>query len=98
VYAPYTNGWLTGITAAEGGGCPGTIALATLSYYPNTMVNQVAHANGVTDTYGKDPNDMARPASVCTSGAATNWITGTYQYDGPATSGKSAPTPTSTTS
>ena len=46
------------------------------------MVNQVVHANGVTDTYGKDPNDMARPASISTSGAATNWATGTYQYDG----------------
>jgi len=55
---------------------------SSLSYYPNTMINQVVHANGVTDTYGKDPNDMARPASIATSGAATNWSTGTYQYDG----------------
>ena len=68
----YTNGFLTAVPSFAG----------SISYYPNTMVNQVAHANGVTDTYGKDPNDMARPASISTSGAATNWITGTYQYDG----------------
>ena len=68
----YTNGFLTAVPSFAG----------SISYYPNTMVNQVAHANGVTDTYGKDPNDMARPASISTSGAATNWLTGTYQYDG----------------
>ena len=68
----YTNGFLTAVPSFAG----------SISYHPNTMVNQVAHANGVTDTYGKDPNDMARPASISTSGAATNWATGTYQYDG----------------
>jgi hypothetical protein len=40
------------------------------------MLNQVVHANGVTATYGKDPNDLRRPASIATTGAATNWSTG----------------------
>ena len=45
-------------------------------------LNQIAHANGVTVTYGKDPDDMPRPASITTTGAATSWATGTYAYDG----------------
>jgi transcription termination factor Rho len=40
------------------------------------MLNQVVHANGVTVTHGVDPNAMRRPASIATSGAATNWSTG----------------------
>ena len=67
----YTNGWLTDVTG-----------YATLSYWTNGMVNAIVHANGVTDTYGKDANDLARPASIATSGAASNWSSGTYQYDG----------------
>ena len=80
----YTNGWLTGVTDAGTGGCPGTTTLATLSYYPNHMVSQVAHGNGVTDSYDKDPNDIGRPARIATSNvlSAGNWISGTYQYDG----------------
>jgi hypothetical protein len=40
------------------------------------MLHQVVHANGVTVTHGKDPDDMLRPASIATTGAASNWSTG----------------------
>ncbi len=41
------------------------------------------HSNGVTDTQGVDTTKwLARPLSISTSGAATNWSTGTYKYDG----------------
>jgi hypothetical protein len=40
--------------------------------------------SGVTDTYAKDPNDIARPASVRVQGplGLTLWYTRTYTYDG----------------
>ncbi len=84
VCSSYANGWLTGITDAGAGGCPGTTTLATLSYYPNHMVSQVAHGNGVTDSYDKDPNDIGRPARIATANVLSggNWVSGTYQYDG----------------
>jgi RHS repeat-associated protein len=45
---------------------------------------QVAHANGVTETIARDPDWMARPASISTSGVdgGANWSSGTYSYDG----------------
>jgi RHS repeat-associated protein len=84
VCSSYANGWLTGVTDAGAGSCPGTTTLASLSYYPNHMVSQVAHGNGVNDLYDKDPNDIGRPARIATANVlnAGNWISGTYQYDG----------------
>jgi hypothetical protein len=54
----------------------GVVALFSISYHPNLMLHQVVHANGVTVTHGKDPDDMLRPASIATTGAASNWSTG----------------------
>jgi hypothetical protein len=68
----YTNGFLTAVPSFA----------TSISYHPNMMVNAVAHANGVTDTQGVDPNAMPRPASIATSGATQNWSSGTYAYDG----------------
>jgi hypothetical protein len=53
----YTIGFLTAVPSFAG----------SIGYYPNTMINQVAHANGVTSTYCKDLNDMAHPASPATA-------------------------------
>ena len=39
----YTNGFLTAVPSFAG----------SISYEPITKVNQVAHANGVTDTFGE---------------------------------------------
>jgi RHS repeat-associated protein len=68
----YTNGFLTSVPNYAN----------TISYHPNGMVNQVAHSNGVTWTQAAAPYGMARPASYETAGAATNWTSGTYVYDG----------------
>jgi RHS repeat-associated protein len=78
----YTQGLLTGV--CEGSAPPTcTTNYATpISYHPNVMVNAVQHANGVMVTYARDDNDMRRPKSIATSGAATNWSSGTYGYDG----------------
>lgn len=60
----------------------------TISYHPNGLVNQVAHANSigviVTDTHTLDPNKMLRPRQIksMTSGAATVWDSGLYEFDG----------------
>lgn len=68
----YTRGWLTSV--------PGYAN--AISYHANGMINQVAHANGVTYTQALDPNAMRRPASYSTTGATTNWTSGAYAYDG----------------
>ena len=44
--------------------------------------SQVIQANGVTDSWGMEPNNMARPASIAMTGAATDWATGPYAFDG----------------
>jgi RHS repeat-associated protein len=76
----YTDDLLTAV------GIPGNgVAYAgSITYHPNLMVNQVAHANSLTDTYANDPNLMARPASitVTTPAAVVRWATGAYGYDG----------------
>jgi RHS repeat-associated protein len=72
----YTNGFLTSV--ASGG-----LTYATISYQVNGMVNQVVHANGITDTQAVDASGIRRPGSITsTFGAATRWTTGTYNYDG----------------
>jgi hypothetical protein len=70
----YTQGLLTGVT--------GAVSYGTLTYHPNLLVNQVAHANGVAETQGNDPNEMRRPLSVGASGTYTSWSSGNYGYDG----------------
>jgi RHS repeat-associated protein len=72
VSATYTNGFLTAIPSYA----------TSIAYSVNTMLSQVAGGNGVTVTYGLDTNHLPRPASIATSGAATNWSTGAYAYDG----------------
>ena len=71
VQPTYTQGFLTTI--------PG---YGSISYHPNLLVNQVLHDNDVTETQANDPNAMRRPASISAAGAAANWTTGTYSYDG----------------
>ncbi len=71
----YTDGALTSISGFTTG--------IGITYHQNGMVNQMAHANGVTDTQGADPNWMRRPASLSSAyGATTRWSSGTYVYDG----------------
>ena len=53
----------------------------TITYHPNSLLRNVAHANGVIDTWHNDPNDMARPRQIFASGSAS-WDSGLYQYDG----------------
>lgn len=72
----YTLGYLTSV--ASGG-----LTYATINYHLNRMVNQVAHANGITDTHTVDATGMQRPGSITsTFGGTTRWTTGTYSYDG----------------
>jgi RHS repeat-associated protein len=70
----YTNGYLTGVNGYTTG--------AGITYYGNGMVASVTHANGVTATYGLDPNGMPRPASIAATGPFGTWTTGSYAYDG----------------
>lgn len=58
----YIAGWLTGVNAPYTGS-------GTISYHENGMVNQVIHANGVTDTQTPDGSGMPRPGSIATTGA-----------------------------
>jgi RHS repeat-associated protein len=54
-----------------------------ITYYPNGMVSGVTHFNNVTAAYGRDPNGLARPASITVSGpGGVLWSTGPYAYDG----------------
>ena len=48
------------------------------------MLGNVVHLNGVSVAHAVDPNWMARPASISTSGVASgpNWNSGNYVYDG----------------
>jgi hypothetical protein len=57
-----TNGWLSRVH--EGA----TNYASSISYHANGMVNQVVHPNSTTDTFAKDANDIARPASVTVRG------------------------------
>ncbi|MFZ5785475.1 MAG: RHS repeat-associated core domain-containing protein, partial [Acidobacteriota bacterium] len=74
----YASGFLTGVKQ-------GADTIAEVSYHGNTMINAIAHGNGVTVTHGPDPNAMRRPALIATSGVTGtpgNWDTGAYTYDG----------------
>jgi RHS repeat-associated protein len=73
VSSTYDQGLLASVTGYSG----------TLSYHSNGMVNQVPHANGVTDNYTIATDAMARPASIASvRGTTTLWSTGGYRYDG----------------
>ncbi|MCP3996496.1 MAG: hypothetical protein GY722_15785, partial [bacterium] len=72
VMSTYAKGYLTGVTG-----------LASIDYHRNQTVDEIVHANGVTDAYGEDPNKMPRPESItATLGAQTLWASGDYRYDG----------------
>jgi RHS repeat-associated protein len=71
----YTQGLLTGVSS-------GALTYGTLSYYPNLLVSQVVHRNGVIETQGNDPNEIRRPSSLAASGPFPGWSSGTYAYDG----------------
>jgi RHS repeat-associated protein len=71
----YVQGLLTGVSANG-------ITYGTISYYPNLLVNQVTHGNGVVDTQGNDPFSMRRPASEGAAGSWASWSSGAYTYDG----------------
>ncbi|MCP3998926.1 MAG: RHS repeat-associated core domain-containing protein [bacterium] len=72
VMSTYAKGYLTGVTG-----------WASIDYHRNHTVDEVVHANGVTDAYGEDPNKMSRPKSItATLGAQTLWASGDYRYDG----------------
>jgi RHS repeat-associated protein len=75
VQLAYTQGLLTGVTS-------GATTYGTISYYPNLLVSQIAHGNGVTETQGNDPNEMRRPSSLAASGPWASWSSGGYSYDG----------------
>jgi RHS repeat-associated protein len=78
----YTYGWLTALPSYTGT-APGQAAGVGITYYPNGLVKDIAHSNGVVDTQANDPNGMTRPASITASLSGTPlWATGTYQYDG----------------
>ena len=70
----YTQGSLTSV--------PGYAS--SISYHPNLMLSQIAHSNGVTDTWAIATNKMRRPLQISTSGVsgAANFNTGTFAYDG----------------
>jgi RHS repeat-associated protein len=68
----YNRGFLSGV--------PGYAT--SIAYHPNQTPSQVVHANGVSWNQAMDPNHMARPASISTASALTNWASGTYSYDG----------------
>jgi hypothetical protein len=53
-----------------------------ISYYPNLLVSQVVHRNGVMDTQGNDPFSMRRPSSEGAAGSFASWSSGAYTYDG----------------
>ncbi len=53
-----------------------------ITYSVNMMPSQLSFPNGVSVSLGLDPANIQRVASIATSGASTNWSTGTYGFDG----------------
>lgn len=74
----FARGWLSTVKTTGGS------SWATVDYHPNGQMKQVVHRNGVTVAHGLDPNYMARPSSITTSGVSGggNWISGLYSFDG----------------
>ncbi len=52
------------------------------SYHGNGMPATTTHGNGVVDHQTVDSSGMARPGRIYTTGANSNWDSGTYRYDG----------------
>ena len=78
----FTEGRLTAVSGYTGT-APGQTMGIGITYHPNGQINQVAHVNSVVATYGLDPNNLPRPASINASKAGTTlWDTGLYKYDG----------------
>lgn len=82
----YTGGYLTSIGE---GTASGLFYVNRLNYHPNGMLAEVKFpADGTTNDGNiiwrqeNDPNSMARPRSISTSGLNSNWNSGTYGYDG----------------
>ncbi len=86
----HTNGFLTAVTGTGTtlGGMPtSSVYASAITYWPNLVVAQVTHGNGVVDTQANDPNAMRRPQSVAATfgtgvGVPTLWKTDNYAYDG----------------
>jgi len=73
ISSTYTEGFLSAI--------PGYAS--SITYHDNAMVNQVAHTNGVTDTWQADPYLKPRPQRVfAQAGTVTRWSSGLLLYDG----------------
>jgi RHS repeat-associated protein len=72
LFHKYTNGWLTEVLGF----------VPAVSYLPNGQVHQLAHSNGVLDTFGADPHGLPRPSSLGASGPAASWASGALTFDG----------------
>ena len=73
----YAEGLLEGVTGYA----------SSVTYHPNSLVDSIQHTNGVTVIHGRDPRNMARPASIEIEGPNINdWTlgggAGTFTYDG----------------
>jgi YD repeat-containing protein len=62
----YTKGLLTQVSFTANSATSNN----AITYWPNGLVYQVQHSNGVTDTQLEDTNGMARPGGYQTTGAA----------------------------
>ena len=68
----YDNGFLVSVS----GYAP------ELAYHGNGALARVQHANGLTDTLGRDPDWMSRPSGLSTAGSGGDlWSSGTFTYD-----------------
>ncbi|MCZ7651661.1 MAG: RHS repeat-associated core domain-containing protein [Thermoanaerobaculia bacterium] len=83
----YANGYLRTIEDETNAASPVPLA-SDLRYHRNGMLSEVVHASGVVEQIGADPKGMARPSYHRTTGvigpygAAGDWSSGTYAYDG----------------
>lgn len=70
----YTNGQLTSI--------PGWAS--SITYHKHGLVDQIAHANGVTDDINRDGSGIPRPKRIQTVGVTSgqDWDSFVYDYDG----------------
>lgn len=73
-----------GFLSAVAGFSPPAAYATSISYYPNLLVNEVVHGNGITDAQANDPSALRRPASILAKTAAgtVRWSSGNYAYDG----------------
>jgi YD repeat-containing protein len=83
----YVVGYLTSVRGSLNGQAENWAT--SINYHPNGIISNLAHGNGVTDNIAKDPNDLARVASISTTGVRqSNWqgdqnfYSGDFQYDG----------------